>query len=222
VVDLGTITSLPIFQALGPAAQRTAAQRASLLRFREVIFSAGRPSRGLFVIASGRVRITTFRWGRSHALHEEQRGATLGDIPLYAGGGYPATAVAADETTCVLLTRDDMEALLRADPGWAWVLLERLAERLRGMVGRLERNTAQAVPGRLETVLLERHAIGQGGPFALGKTQREVAEDVGTVREVVVRTLARFRRAGAIRAAGRGRHQVRDPRLLWAIAEGER
>jgi CRP/FNR family transcriptional regulator len=185
-----------------------------------VIFSAGTAARGLFVIVSGRVRITAFRWGRAHAIHEEVQGGTLGEVPLYAGGGYPATAVAAEATTCILLTRDDVSAVLRADPGWSWVLLERLAQRLRALVGRLDRNTAQAVPGRLATFLLERHSTGSGGVFALGRTQQQVAEDVGTVREVVVRTLARFRRAGVIRVAGRGRYQVSDPVRLSAIAEG--
>jgi DNA-binding IclR family transcriptional regulator len=45
---------------------------------------------------------------------------------------------------------------------------------------------------------------------SLGMTQVELAEELGTVKEVVVRALATLRRLRLIAAAGRGRYHVVD------------
>jgi hypothetical protein len=58
--------------------------------------------------------------------------------------------------------------MLRADPDWAWTLLERLALRVRHLVGRLDRNTAQSVPARLASFLLI-VAIGLSDVVSLGR-----------------------------------------------------
>jgi CRP/FNR family transcriptional regulator len=218
------VIDLPILQGLSDSGKETVVRRGSTLRFSkgEAIFTAGSPARGLFVILSGRVRVTTFRWDRPHTIHEEVRGGTLGEVPTYAGGGHPATAVAAEPTTCILLTREALAAVLEAEPQWAWTLLRRLGERVRLLVARLDRNTAQAVPGRLAEFLLQRQSLSGTSAFTLGRTQQEVAEDVGTVREVVVRTLARLRKAGVITPAGRGRYRVKNAAVLAAMADAKR
>src|SRR5262249_35114724 len=127
-----------------------------------------------------------------------------------------------EPTTCILLTRDDLAAVLDAEPQFAWTLLRRLGERVRLLVGRLGRNTAQAVPGRLAAFLLQRQSVSGTGAFTLARPTQGVAEDVGTVREVVVRTLARLRKAGVIAAAGRGRYRVRNAEVLATMADAKR
>ena len=72
-------------------------------------------------------------------------------------------------------------------------------------------STASAVAG-----------AGGSGAFTLGATQAEVAEELGTVREVVVKELRALRAAGVLRSAGRGRVEVADAARLREIAEEER
>jgi hypothetical protein len=50
-------------------------------------------------------------------------------------------------------------------------------------------------------------------------TQGELAEELGTVREVVVRGLQRMRREGVLRAAGSGRFEILDREAMGRIAE---
>jgi predicted transcriptional regulator len=52
----------------------------------------------------------------------------------------------------------------------------------------------------------------------LGGTQQEVAEELGTVREVVVRAVRALCESGAIEPAGRGRYRVRDAARLRELA----
>src|SRR3954453_14745730 len=67
----------------------------------EVLFLAGAPARGLFVVLEGRVRVVRGAGGRPHVIHEETAGGTLGEVPMFEGSTYPATAVAAEPTRCL-------------------------------------------------------------------------------------------------------------------------
>ncbi|HEV2147617.1 MAG TPA: helix-turn-helix domain-containing protein [Longimicrobiaceae bacterium] len=102
----------------------------------------------------------------------------------------------------------------------AFALLARLAGRVRGLVERLDGVAARSVESRLAAYLLVRHREAEGGPFTLGATQAEVAEELGTVREVVVRGLGALGRRGVLRSAGRGRWEVADEGALRAGGGG--
>lgn len=182
----------------------------------EFRFHAGDPARGLYLVLEGRVRIVNERNGRRHLVHEEGPGATLGEIPLLLGGGYPASAIAATATRCLLLSKDALLATLTTSPDFAWFLLMQLAQRVRGLVSRLEQASATPVRQALAALILERS--GGSGAVTFGATQQELAETLGTVREVVARQLTALRRAGAIRSTGRGRIAVADREALTAIA----
>jgi len=220
MIDPSALAAIPLLARAAPAARQIMAMRGVTRRYDagQVLFTAGTPSQGLFIILEGQVRVTTFRWSRAHAVHVETPGGTLGEVPLFDGEAYPATAVAAEPTVCAALSREVLLAMLQADPAWALALLERLAQRIRHLVERLDRNTAQSVPARLAAVLLECQAVVPGAAFGLGRSQQELAEDLGTVREVVVRNLARFRREGRLKSEGRGRYRVVDAEALARVA----
>ncbi|MEO8451274.1 MAG: Crp/Fnr family transcriptional regulator [Gemmatimonadota bacterium] len=220
MIDPHLISALPLFVTLTAAGRRELTARAIIRSFApgESLFSAGSAARGLMVVLEGRVRVIGNAGGREHVVHEERRGGTLGEVPVFAGGGYPATAVAAARTTCLILGREDVFAVLRADPAWSWLLLERLARRVRGLVERLDRITTKPVRARLAVLLLERQAESPNEPFTLGRSQHEVAEELGTVRELVVRNLAALRRDGVVQSERRGRYRITDIARLERLA----
>jgi CRP/FNR family transcriptional regulator len=151
-------------------------------------------------------------------VHTEGPGGTLGEVPLFEGGPYPATAVAAEPTVCLVLDRAAVLAAVEVDPALGLAFLRRMAHRVRELVERLDRATAQSVPGRLARFLLARREQVGRDAFTLGLSQAELAEEVGTVREVVVRALRLLRDHGAIRPLGRGRYEVADVERLREIA----
>jgi CRP/FNR family transcriptional regulator len=222
VVDPSDIRRLPLFADISDVACRALAARAVRRTYErgETLFAAGAEARGLHVIVDGRVRVVRDTAGRRRVVHEEGVGGTLGEVPLYQGGGYPATAVAATRTTCVVIGREAIAGALRADADLAWRLLARLAARVRALVERADRLAAHSVPQRLAALLVARLASTKttDGAVTLGGTQQEVAEELGTVREVVVRALRTLCASGAIDALGRGRYRVRDARLLRELA----
>lgn len=190
-----------------------------------VLFLAGAPARALYVVLEGRVRVLRAGAGRAHVLHVEGPGGTLGDVPVFEGldgaaPPYPATAVAAEPTRCLLLTRAAVRAAVRADPDVALALLARLAGRVRVLVERADARVGRGTRARLAALLLARHAASRGRAFAIGRTQQEAAEELGTVRELVVRGLRALRTAGVVRAAGGGRYVVVDEAALREVARG--
>jgi len=55
--------------------------------------------------------------------------------------------------------------------------------------------------------------------FSLGMTQSALAEEIGTVREVVVRTLRDLRQSGAIESVGDGKFRVASLETLKQLAD---
>ena len=222
MIDMHLLGRLRPFAGLGAPALRELAARATERRYDagETLFTVGTPAGGLHVVVEGRVRVLQISSGRQRVVHVEGEGGTLGEIPLFAGGGYPATAVAAEPTRCLIIGREAIGAAMTRDPAVAWIFLERLALRVRHLVERLDGLAARNVTARLASHVLQRDA-GRGRPVSLGGTQLQVAEELGTVREVVVRSLRALRESGVVRVAGRGRYVVADAAALRRIADGE-
>lgn len=182
----------------------------------EFVFHAGDEPAGLLRILEGRVRVINERQGRRYLVHEETTGASLGEVPLLLGGGYLASAIAATRVRCLLLPRRHFRAALAESPDLAWELLTRMAARVRTVVARLGQVSAIPVRQALAAIILER-ASGNTGAVSLAATQQELAESLGTVREVIARQLTSLRRAGAIRSVGRGQIAVANRQVLLDI-----
>lgn len=209
MVPEGTIARAPWLAGLSVAGRRELAARGVTRRFStgQVLWRRGDEPRGLFVILEGAVRVVRGSGGRQYVLHREGPGGTLGEVPLFGGGTYPATVIAEEPTECLVLSLTAIEAGVARDPRLATLLLGRLSGRVRELASRLDRVTTQPVAQRLAAYLLRRHEESKG-PFSLGQSQTKLAEDLGTVREVVVRELRALIASGAIRRGGTGRFQV--------------
>lgn len=186
----------------------------------QVIFTAGSAANGLYLVMEGGVRVVRGRRDRQHVIHVEKSGGTLGEVPLFAGGGYPATAIASEPTRCIILSHAALRAAIGSSPEFAFLLLERLAQRVRGLVDRLDRVTSQTVPARLARYLLDRRRTGAPDQVvSLGLTQAQLAEELGTVREIVVRSLRALCEQRLIARAANGTYRIIDPLGLERAAQ---
>lgn len=195
----------------------------------EVLWSAGDRSEGITLVLEGMVRIVRGSGGRQLVIHSGEPGATLGEVPFFTGGRYPATAIAAEPTRCLFLPEAAVRRAIAADPALAFFFLKRLSLRIEGLVQRVDQITVNSVQTRLARFILRRHQTtmasarsGSGArkntAFSLGMTQTALAEELGTVREVVVRALRGLRRLGAIERVGEGKYRVLDLAILEELA----
>ncbi|HEV8449496.1 MAG TPA: Crp/Fnr family transcriptional regulator [Gemmatimonadaceae bacterium] len=216
MISRDALARLPLFDRVAPQAIDALAARGTELAVPTdaVIFRAGSPPRGWFVVLEGRVRVVRGSGARQHVIHTEGPGGTLGEVPLVAGGTYPATSIAAEPTRCALFDRASLEAAIAECPEIAFLLAGRLASRVRSLVARLDERSATSVRARLIDFLLRRHAATALNSFSIGMTQQDLAEELGTVREVVVRELRHLKENKLIVARPKGRFQIPDPAAL--------
>ncbi len=184
------------------------------------LFHAGDAARGIHVVLEGRIRVRRIApSGRTVVVHHEGVGGLLGEIPLFDGGLYPATAQATERSACALLPRLPLLRRLDADAALARYFLTRLAGRLREVIGRLDAMATRSVAQRVSRYLVGRWRASGSTRVSLGMSQADLAEELGTVREVVVRELRLLCRAGLLAPLGAGRYIIKDERALRALAE---
>ena len=190
----------------------------------EILFLAGEPSKGLYVIASGSVRaFRTSADGREQVMHIEHAVTTIAEVPVFDDGNYPSTAAAEEPTTVYFL---DKQAILKAAieyPQLALAAAKLMASRLRRCASLVETLSLREVGQRLAGVLLKEvrnsHSSSKAGlTVKLPLTHNQLAARIGTVREVVTRSLLRLEDQGLIVHVGRS---IRIPDLdaLAAFAE---
>jgi CRP-like cAMP-binding protein len=222
VIATERLTQLTAFREAPVDVVTTLAAIASEVRYAtgQVLFLEGSAPRGWYIVLEGRVRVVRGSDDRQHVIHTEVAGGTLAEVPLFADGPHPATAIAAEPTVCALLPRDALHRAIQYNPAVSFLLLRSLALRVRRLVDRLDQRSAQPVQARLAEYLLALRSSPRDGTISLGMTQHALAEELGTVREVVARELAALCRDGCIGARGGGRYMVLDREALRRTAEG--
>lgn len=173
-----------------------------------VVFVTGSVPRGWYVVLEGQVRVVRLSGNRQHVVHTEGPGGTLGEVPVFADGTHPATGITSEPTRLALWSKAALERAIAEHPDVAMLLLRRLAMRVRGLVERLDDRSLLSVNERLADFMRERQALRPGASFTLGMTQQQLAEELGTAREVVSRELKRLRDDGVISAVGSGRFRI--------------
>ena len=208
---VSTLKSVALFKILSDAELQNLTARSCLRSYAsgELLFSEGDACVGLFVVASGRVRIfKTSANGREHVLAIEGPGSSIAELPVFDGGTYPASAVAVDQSELVFVSRQDFRAMCLEHPEVALKVLQVVGTRLRRLVGIIEELSFTTVRHRLISWLLRQaRTTGRPSPagimLSLGVNHQELAAQIGTVRELVSRNMARLQAQGFIETNGR-------------------
>jgi len=170
----------------------------------EVLFEEGMPCEGLYVLASGTVKISKASpSGRSIMLAMETAPSTVAEVPLFDGGDYPASVSAVEDTVAYLLPKDAFRRFCESHPKVPLKVLAVAGQRLRQLVRLVETVTFGSIRQRVARALLDFAEQSGQAEFELPVTHEELALRLGTVREVVSRNLARFQAEGMIRIAKR-------------------
>jgi CRP-like cAMP-binding protein len=200
-----------------PAAQALIANgRARAFAPQSPLFREGQESHGIFIVLSGEVRVVRSSRGRRHVLHTEKSGGTLGEAPFFDHEPFPATAIARTSVVVLYIDRAGIHRALRASPEVALFFLSRLAGRVRLLADRADRLATASVAARMCAYLLA--CVARSDSPIVAITQESLAEELGTVREVVMRTLRGLRERKVIATAGRGRIEIIDRPALRALA----
>lgn len=220
MVNEEIIRQIPIFRGLNDRAIKALSGQSVIRSYAksQVLWRRDEGARGLHTVLEGRVRIIQWAHNRQHLVHIAESGQTIGEIPLFDGRGYPATAIAAVLTRSLFVTREGVFPAIQADAELAIRLIEGLSARVRFLVDHLTSYTIGTVRSRVASTLLALSSESEDGVAQVNGTQREWAEDIGTVREVLARELRRLKTDGMIEQEGRRRYRIVDESMLEAIA----
>jgi CRP/FNR family transcriptional regulator len=170
----------------------------------ELLFSEGDPCHGLHIIARGRVRIfKSSPGGREQVLAVNTPGESIAELPVFDGGPYPASAVAIEDAQIAFISRRDFQAYCMEHPEVALKVLAVVGARLRRLVGIIEELSFTTIRQRLISALLrlaenEGKKTERGIEFQLPASHQELANQLGTVRELISRNLMRLQAEGLL------------------------
>ena len=206
----------PYFRSLGqqqlPAIARLATPR-TLLRG-ELLALEGEPCTTVYFLVEGRVRALKMSpQGREQVVHELRPPEAIYLVPALDGGRLPATTRAATRVTVLAFPSDALVRQVSEHPSVAMQVLRDFAGRLRRFSSLIEDLSLRTVSERLAKLLIERAASSN----ARSITQQEMAIQLGTVREVVARSLGQFEAQGWI-AMQRGTIEILDLNALRDLA----
>ncbi len=187
-------------------------------RFRrgETIFHVDDPGDALFIVTSGRVKITIPPGDGSDPaiLTTIAPGGFFGELALLDGAARSATAVAVGAVETQVLRRDAFDRLVDEQPVLRRELLAALATEIRRLTAQFGDLHFLDLPGRLARHLLRALPGGDDGgswppPLETGEqrlpwpyTQGELAGMIGGSRQSVNRLLADFVAQGLLRFEG--------------------
>ena len=183
------------------------------------IFLEGDPAPGLFVLEDGVVKISRVSLeGREYIMHLVGPGESFNDVAAMDGGNNPGTAIAQTAVVVWKLSRVDLRRVAQRHPELVWAFVEDMASRARYLVGLVEDLAMRNVRGRLARLLLEEAVGTERRTVPRMLTQEEMAARLGTVREMVGRTLRSMAASGLIEF-DRHRIVILDPERLAEEAE---
>ena len=201
----------PLFASLTEKELQALAARTIRRRFQrgELLFGEGDPCTGLFLVASGKIRIFKLSpSGREQVLAIEGPGSSFAELPVFDGGNYPAAASASEDAEVLFVSRKDFQNFCREHPEVGLKVIAVVGSRLRRLVGIIEELSFTTVRQRLIALIL-RLAQTSGSPSREGvrveltMSHQDLAAELGTVRELVSRNLSRLQAEGFLDVDGR-------------------
>jgi CRP/FNR family transcriptional regulator len=217
-----------LFADLTPIELQALAARTVRHSFRKgkLLFSEGEACHGLHIVTRGKVRIfKTSASGREQVLSVNVPGESIAEVPVFDGGPYPASAVAIEDVELAFISQRDFQAYCLEHPEVALKVLVVAGARLRSLVSIIEELSFTTIRQRLISFLLklaqsDGKKTARGIEFQLPANHQELANQLGTVRELISRNLTRLQAEGLLDVDAR-QIAVKDIESLSALLDAE-
>jgi CRP/FNR family cyclic AMP-dependent transcriptional regulator len=183
-------------------ANRLLAQRGVVRRYpkNKVLITEGGAGDTLFVLLAGSVKVYSMDgYGREITFGTINAGDYLGEMSL-DGGPRSASVMTLEPCTCSVLSSDDVRAHLAQHPNFALGLIEQIIRRARDATAIARNMALLSVHGRVVALLEGLHgpATGAAGVTLHPITHQDIANRVGSSREMVSRLLKEMEKGGYI------------------------
>jgi len=155
-----------------------------------VILFEDDPGDALYVVATGQVKVVLIgEDGREVILSVMGPGEFFGEMSLLDDEPRSAHVIAMEDSSLVVLRREDFEGILSQTPGIALALLREMSRRLRRADEKVGSLVLLDVQGRVSRLLLDMASEEGGERITRRLTHHTIAQMIGSSRETVSRTM---------------------------------
>jgi CRP/FNR family transcriptional regulator len=189
----------------------------------EFVFESGEETQGLFVIESGKVKISYNQYDNTSRLI---RLASNGDILGHRGFGgnwkYPISAYTLEKTEVSFITVETFDIVAKANALFSYHLMMFFAEELRKSEAKIKHYPVKNLVARalLDNTRVFGFENEKSLKLAFTLSRKDLASKAGTTYETVVRSLAEFNTNKVIKIDGKAIH-ILDIEKLRLLARPE-
>ncbi|MGF1528850.1 MAG: Crp/Fnr family transcriptional regulator [Candidatus Competibacterales bacterium] len=200
-----------LFAGLSPAEYQVVSAHTAVKVYprNSVLISEGERAEELFVLLSGRVKVMRCdAKGREFILNTQGPGEFFGELGLLDGLPRSATVVAMEDSRVLVITRKHFMKWVESDPELAFKLILALVRRVRELSDHLHGIVHQKVQERVWQVLSS--AVewrDDEGWVSQTLTHQDIANMVGSSREMVTRAMGKLQQQGVI-AVGEREYKI--------------
>lgn len=173
-----------------------------------MIINEGDISDSLYIILSGGVKVfLSNEDGKEVTLNSQGPGDYFGEMALLDSAPRSASVITTEKSKLSILSRADVEAFLKQHPEAMLKILRRSIGRLRALTDTVGSLAMLDVYGRVARLLLQlAEDDGDQAMIRADLTQQDIANRIGSSREMVSRILKDLRAGGYI--------EVRDKHII--------
>ncbi len=187
---------------------------------KEIVFHDSDKANGFYVVVTGKVKIfkTSFD-GKEQILHIFGAHQIFGEVPVFSGKVFPASAMAIENSTILFLPKDKFIDLVEKNPKIALNMLSILSLRLHAFTNVIETLSLKEIPSRLASYLLFLYKKKKNPRFTLDVSKNQLASILGTIPETLSRIFNKLSQNDFLEINGKNIY-IKDLNKLTDLAEG--
>lgn len=194
-----SLKTIPLFSGLSTPQLEKIQAIALELSFNKgrLIFQEGDAGNGFYIVNTGKIKVFKLSFeGKEQILHIYGPGHTFGEVPVFEGKNFPASAMAIENSGILFLPRDAFVNLITTTPALSMNMLADLSKRLRAFTIQIESLSLKEVPARLAAYILtlssEQKSVQISGQnnqqmVTLPISKAQLANLIGTTPETISR-----------------------------------
>ncbi len=195
------LEGIPLFKGLASEDLEAISNRSHIKQYRKntIIFNQGDESDSLYILLSGRLKVfVSDDEGKEVILGYLEPLEYVGELALIDNEPRSASVITLESSRLSRISQSDFSELLKINPQIPLHIMATLARRTRALASSVESLALLDVYGRTARVLLQ-EATEKDGVLITGKlTHQDIANMVGSSREMVSRIIKELRQGGYI------------------------
>lgn len=213
------LKKIPFFSRLPDETLSALAEKSKSVKFpkQAIIISEGDETSSLYIILSGKVRVfSSDDKSKEVTLLVQESGSYFGELALISNEPRSATVEALEKTVCGVISKNDFKHWLVSYPDVTIGLLCDLSDKIRHLTEKVKQMALANVYERTIKVLQDM-AIKEGDIFVVPNkpTQKELANMVGSSREMINKVMKELTKGGYVAIRGKTLRIENKPPVSW-------